>query len=464
MTTQAKQELRVTLPKLHRNQQKVFDDIQLGTRFTVLRAGRRFGKSRLALILAIEWAVNNGKRVWWVSPSYKISDSQWRQAKRLLSKVWSVKNEIGRYMEFEWKRSDGTVVRGELAFRSADRPDNMRGEGIDLLIIDEAAYVDETVWTAVLAPAITDKQGSVLFISTPNGLNWFYYLDVYGKSEDGKVDGWRTWYFTSYDNPTIPRKEIDSAKRRMHIDLFEQEHLAMFKEDAGQVFRQVVHISTAKFHDRPAPGHMYGMGVDLGRKHDATVISVIDLTTNTQVFIDRFTQIDWVVQLSRVEAAIRRWKPVAVYIEDNFESMFADELMNRGLKHITPFRTSSTSKVPLIENLINLVENKEITLLNQETEVGRTQLNEMRAFQLKRTKSGDNWTYSAPNGINDDTVIALALATKAFNYRAAQINVSPNPFYRTATTKEQKQSGSFMSVAKQRSYQKKKELLDASNQ
>ena len=88
-----------------------------------------------------------------------------------------------------------------MGIRSADNPDTLRGEGLDLVIMDECAYMVKETWTEVIRPALSDKEGSALFISTPRGRNWFWTA-----KRELKDKNWRNFTFTSYDNYINPRK------------------------------------------------------------------------------------------------------------------------------------------------------------------------------------------------------------------------------------------------------------------
>lgn len=417
----------VKLPPLHFNQQKIFDSvIKDGVQFTVIAAGRRFGKTYTCLALALEYAINRGKKVWWVSPSYSVSDNQWRLVKRIIGRTYSGKSEQGRRLEFYYEWADGTRQFGELTFKTGDNPDLLRGEGLDLLIIDEAAFVDPRLWE-VMRPSLVDQKGSAVLISTPYGLNWFYKMYQRGESDDtGK---WRSWHFTSYDNPLIDPEEIDSAREDMSEERFQQEHMAVFSDDQSAVFRGLDKAACVAKQDKRIQSHIYSMGVDWGRKHDATVISVIDLSTGEQVWMDRFTQTAWSLQKNRLLTAIAKWRPKKIYIEENAAGQpVIESLQNElGIKNIEPIFTSAANKGAMIEGLSLAIEREELKLLDEDTRNGKEQLLELRMYQLKRV--GNSWTYSAPKGFHDDTVMALALAWLGATGRAKGMQQATNPFY-----------------------------------
>lgn len=426
----------IKLPSLHANQEKVFTSVARdGVQFTVIAAGRRFGKTFTCLALALEYAINRGKKVWWVSPSYSVSDNQWRLVKRIIGSNFSGKSEQGRRIEFYYEWADGTKQFGELTFKTGDNPDLLRGEGLDLLIIDEAAFVDPRLWET-LRPALVDQKGSAVMISTPYGLNWFYKMYQRGQSDEtGK---WRSWHFTSYDNPLLDPAEIDSAREDMPEDRFQQEHMAVFADDQSSIFRGLDKAAVVQKQSKRIPSHMYVMGVDWGRKHDATVISVIDINTGEQVWMDRFTQTSWSLQKSRLQNAVARWQPKKIYIEENAAGQPVIESLQQelGMKNIEPVYTSSANKGVMIESLSLAIERGELKLLDEDTRDAKEQLLELRMYQLKRV--GNSWVYSAPKGFHDDTVMALALAWLGATGKAKGIIQGANPFYGSRDPQQQR--------------------------
>ena len=134
-------------------------------RFKVVSAGRRFGKTRLAVAECLG-AAREGKRAWWISPTYRMSNVGWRPLKQIASRV---PGAVIRKVEKEAVFPGGGLV----AVRSADNPDSLRGEGLDFVVMDEAAYIMPEAWIEAIRPALSDRLGRALFISTPRGRNWF---------------------------------------------------------------------------------------------------------------------------------------------------------------------------------------------------------------------------------------------------------------------------------------------------
>ena len=213
----------IGFPALHEAQQTVSDS---NARWKILCAGRRFGKSRLGVQLCMEKALQ-GKRAWWVAPTYSIARVGWRDIQEsarsfpeLLEPNISLVN-----MEVKFPQTGGSI-----AVRSADTPHRLRGEGLDFLVMDEAAFVKPDVWQQVLRPTLTERKGGALFISTPIGMNnWFYEL---WEMAEGRED-WERFQFPSWSNPLVDKAEVEQAKTEVGSIVYAQEYLAEFVE-AGQ--------------------------------------------------------------------------------------------------------------------------------------------------------------------------------------------------------------------------------------
>ena len=217
----------IKIPKLHENQQIVADD---EARWKILCAGRRFGKTRLGVQLCIETAMK-GKRAWWVAPTFSIARVGWRD-------IMMAGFDLAEAMGVEVKMGDMVVNfpnGGFIAVKSADNPQRLRGEGLDFLVMDEAAFVKEETWTEVLRPTLTERKGSALFISTPRGMNnWFYRL----WQDAEEREDWARFKFSTVDNPAIDPEELESAKREIGSLTFAQEYEAEFVNEGTQLFKQ----------------------------------------------------------------------------------------------------------------------------------------------------------------------------------------------------------------------------------
>jgi predicted phage terminase large subunit-like protein len=216
----------IDFPPLHEAQQTVKDD---EARWKILCAGRRFGKSRLGVQLCLEQALDGG-RVWWVAPTFAIARVGWRD-------VVAAASEFPKDAGVNIKLGDMEVTfpsGGSISVKSADNPQRLRGEGLNYLVMDEAAFVREETWTEVLRPTLTENKGSALFISTPIGMdNWFYHL--WEKADT--AEDWARFQYPTVSNPIIDPKEVESAREDLGELVFAQEYLAEFISEGAQIFR-----------------------------------------------------------------------------------------------------------------------------------------------------------------------------------------------------------------------------------
>ena len=391
--------MEVQLPKLHKSQLQIKNS---PARFRVVCAGRRWGKSRLASVLATATALTGGC-VWIIVPVYSSGQPLFDDVKRLAMQLpGTTINRTERRIDY--------ASGGYVQVRSGDQPDLLRGFSLDLAIFDEAAYTAhlETLWNETIRPALADRKGRALFQSTPAGRNYFWQL--YQLGLDPLQMDWESWKLPTSTSPFIDEAEIESARRQLTERQFSQEFLAEFV-DSTSIFRNVRELATAGPQAGPQAGHSYTAGIDWGRSGDSTVLVVYDATTKTVAYMDRFTGLPFDLQLNRVITCIELWRPDATIVEMNsiggplFETLQRRELPTS----LIGFTTNNANKAALVDCLALALERREITLLNDPIMIG-----ELQAYEAESLPSG-LIRYSAPSGGHDDVVMALMLAHGASN-------------------------------------------------
>ena len=296
---------------------------------------------------------------------------------------------------------------GRLSVYSADNDVALRGEAFDVVIVDEAAQVREETYTDVLLPTLADRDGRILLISTPRGRNWFWREWMRGQGDGVTVASW-TAPTAANPLPSI-KAAAEMARHRVNERTYRQEWLAEFLEDGGEVFRRVNDAATATPLAQGEPGGQYVMGLDWGKLNDWTVITVLDAETRRMVYLDRFNQIDYAVQLGRVQAVCQRFAPYAIVAERNSIGEPLIEQMQRLGLPVVPFQTTAQSKMHAIDALALAFEQGEIAILPDATLMA-----ELSAYEMQRMPSGLT-RYGAPSGLHDDCVMSLALAWQGMN-------------------------------------------------
>ena len=213
--------------KLHEGQLEVAKDTH---RFRVICAGRRWGKSVLSQLIVLQWATKEAGTYWIVSPTYRQGKQiHWRGLQQIVPREWiAKKNEV----ELSITLKNGSVIE----LKGAENPDALRGVKLRGLVVDEIASIRNWswLWDEVLRATLTDYEAPAIFISTPQGFNHFHELYQLGQTDE---TSYKSWKFTSYDNPYIPTQEIDEAKKELTEDTFAQEYMADFRKFTGLVHK-----------------------------------------------------------------------------------------------------------------------------------------------------------------------------------------------------------------------------------
>ena len=209
-----------------------------GVRFIVACCGRRFGKSHSAAREAEVYLTQPGKTIWVVGPNYSTSEKIFRLVYEDLCikrgykpSKYSAKDQV---LKFDWDKGS-SIIEG----KSAEHPASLIGEGCDLVIVDEASKVPnfEKLWQMYLRPTLSDKKGSAIFVSTPDGYGYFHTLYQMGL----KKDNWFSFNSPSWDNHfAFPEGRNDpdliEAKSTLAKEVFHQEYGAAFTALSGRVY------------------------------------------------------------------------------------------------------------------------------------------------------------------------------------------------------------------------------------
>jgi phage FluMu gp28-like protein len=288
-----------------------------------------------------------------------------------------------------------------ISFRTAENYDNLRAEGINRLVIDEAARIPKAAWEEVLRPAISDTGGDVMFISTPKGRNWFYHLWLMGKNPE--YPEYQSWQFPSSDNPKIRPEDIELARKTLPENVFKQEFMAEFIEEGGEVVPNVdVCIVLPELIATKEPGRQYYGGIDLARKRDYTVITILDDELRLIDFI-RFTGVNWDIQKEKIAETVRKYDALTLVDQTGVGDPIVQELLISDV-YVRGFTFTAEKKRSLVQNLIFGFGEKKIQLANIPILI-----EELKALDYKQSESG-NISYQAPEGMTDDCVMSLALA------------------------------------------------------
>jgi len=390
----------ITLPRLHEAQLKIKGGLK---RFNVLDCGRRFGKNILDEDIAIKTMLE-GYPVGWFEPTYKYMAPSWREIRNILAPITKDRSEQERRIEI--------ITGGVLEMWSFDsNPDAGRSRKYKLAIVNEAGLVSRLmeIWNTSIRATLADMRGGAIFSGTPKGLNDFYKL--YSMAEN--KENWARWKYSTYDNPHIPRDEIDDLKKELPGRVYQQEIMADFVEDGG-FFQNIDQCAILEEVDSPLNhrGHRKVMALDWGQSNDFTVQGVGCRECNKVVDWERFNQMDYTYQREKVKTMYHRWDCEGVMPErnsmgvPNIEILAQDGLrVLSGTDGLPGFNMTASNKPPLIQGLA-------VSFEHDNFQVPKEASDELRSFEVLTMASGHP-RFSAPDGRHDDWVIMLAILRHA---------------------------------------------------
>ena len=376
--------------------------ISSAAKYHVACVGRQFGKSMMAMNLALYWMINDGPvKVLWVSPVYSQTTKVQKELMQAIGASGLVKN--CNYSENYIALKNGS----EIIFRSAEKYDNIRGMTVDYGILDEAAFMKEDAWKEAIRPVFMVRGKKVLFISTPKGKSWFYELFQLAKSPD--YQNYQSYTGTSYDTPYIDVEEIADAKKTLPPNVFEQEYLAKFIDSGGEVFSNLEKNLIPLY---PAPVGKVYCGIDLGKQEDFTVATFMD-SQGQVVDIYRANAQEWTTMVNEIIQRIKKWSATVMVEVNSIGDVIYEQIKNQW-QDTHPFVTTSKSKNEMIEGLI--LDMNEINVKIPNSELFPWLLSELEVFTYDYNPKTRSIKYGHPSGFHDDTVISLAIV----NYNRKQ--------------------------------------------
>lgn len=375
-------------------QEEVYFD---STRYKVVVAGRRCGKTRLSAVMLVTKASqcpSTDARVIYIAPTQGMA----------YDLVWDLVLDMARPLIAKYHVNDGdiTLINGvKIQIRGADKPDRLRGKKLYYAVMDEMKDIKGGTWENIVRPSLTDMEGGALFIGTPEpDAVDFRKMDDLGMS--GSDPEWKSWHLTTYDNPHISRDELARAKSSMSTSAFEREYMASWDTAGANILR----VEWMKF--GPAPRGSYStyiaidpagytsVSADTGIKAknsrlDYFAIAVVRVYDDGKWWVQKVDYGRWDVREAavRVLMNIRSHKPMCVGIERGplmrAVTPYIEDLMrkNQVFAHIEAIPIGGGSKENrIVYALQGLLEHGRIIFNDRENwdEMKR----EMIAFPSKR--------------------------------------------------------------------------------
>jgi phage FluMu gp28-like protein len=381
-------QIHYTRPQLANYQlDALFNDARYG----IVEASTKSGKTTACLIWIIEQALQgkSDQDFWWVAPVYGQARIAFRRLKAGLPRESYTPNESDLTL---------TLINGaRIVCKSAEKPDNLYGEDVFAAVFDEASRAREEAWHA-LRSTLTATRGKVRIIGNVKGRkNWAYKLARKAESGEPNMSYAKITAYDAIDAGILHEDEIEDARRQLPDNVFRELYLAEASDDEGNPFGIIaIRDCIAPMSNERAEV----FGIDLAKSVDWTCIIGLDRKKRVCVF-ERF-QKPWNETIETVRRIVGRTK--ASVDSTGVGDAVLESLQAGGRSNFEGFKFSQGSKQQLMEGLAVAIQKHEISF--PEGVIS----NELETFEYLYTRTGVR--YSAPSGMHDDAVCALALANE----------------------------------------------------
>jgi PBSX family phage terminase large subunit len=379
--------------KPYKFQKGIIDDIlNKEDMFYTLVCGRQIGKTLLLINMLLYYSINKPRTtLLWVSPYYSM-------AVKVLSQILDAIEFTPITKEANKSEKIITLINGSrIYFRSAEKPETIRGLSIDYCFIDEAQDVSDDAFNKSILPTLSAKGKKCLIAGTPKSKNWFY---LYFQRGDDK--NYNSYTAPSTISPYISEEFIKEQKESLPPSIFNQEFLAQWQEGDGEVFSNIDEVCNL--------GNWSGTkdrtlgGLDIGTKQDYSVLTIMD-TSGRVIYMWRERGLEYSAIVDKVVYLCKQYR-TELYVEANSIGDAVYEMIKKKYKSVKPFITTNTTKENIIRRLISDISDMSLELPS--VSLFEPLYKELHAFQYKYLPSG-KISYGAMSGMHDDCVMSLAI-------------------------------------------------------
>ncbi len=388
-------------PKLYDRQTECFFNDK---RFSFVEGSTKSGKTVSCMAWLVERAIIhgfNGSNHWWVAPVYPQAKIAFRRIKRGLPKDFYKANETELTLTI---LASGAVI----SFKSAEKPDNLYGEDVHDVVVDEASRCREESYHAIRS-TLTKTRGRMRAIGNVKGrTNWFYKLCRMAESGDKSMFYGKITAAHAIAAGVLEQEEIDEAKKQLPEAVFNELYYCIPSDDGGNPFGLKSIEACIKPISSLKP---VCYGIDLAKSHDFTVI--IGLDRNGDVcYYDRF-QKTWLETIKWIRHIVKNTP--ATVDSTGVGDPVLEHLQEGGYTNYIGYKFSSSTKQVLMEGLTVAIQQRKIGYPDNEIR------KELDIFEYQYTRTGVK--YTAPEGLHDDCVMSLALANHGLNHKPIEAQI-----------------------------------------
>ena len=374
-------------------QKKIIDDIlNKEDMFYTLVCGRQIGKTLLLINMLLYYGINKPRTtLLWVSPYYSM-------AVKVLSQIIDAIEFTPIIKEANKSEKIISLVNGtRIYFRSAEKPETIRGLSIDYAFLDEAQDISDDAFNKAILPTLTAKGKKCLIAGTPKSKNWFYQY-----FQRGEEDNYNSYTAPSSISPFVSAEFLEEQKQSLPPSIYEQEFEALWQEGDGEVFTNIDGVCILD--EWGSTNQRTFGGLDIGTKQDYSVLTILDRNGRT-LHIWRERGLEYSQIVDKVVYLCNQYK-TDLMIEANSMGDAVYEMIRKRYKNVQPFITTNTSKENIIRRLISDIQDGVLELPSPN--LFQHLYKELQMFQYKYLPSG-KVSYQAMSGAHDDCVMSLAI-------------------------------------------------------
>ncbi len=362
--------------------------------FGTLVAPRGSGKTLAAINFTMYWALQKkNRKIGWCSPTFS-------QAKSVLDQIVKAAPDLiesSNRMEAVITFINGSTIK----FLSSDSADNIRGFRFTHLILDEAAYIKESVISTILLPTLNPNGVKCLLVSTPAGKNHFFSWYMKDDVVSHRI--------TLEECPYISQTLLDEAKSSLPVDIYSQEYLAQFVDSANDVFKSIEKVAFVG--EYRTGGDVY-VGIDTGLSDDASVMTLISPIGRVMNVVS-ISQTDINTAATLFLKELQSYNVVGGYIETNGIGRAMFDLVQPKHRRIKRFDTNQNNKTEMVRKLIGDIETCTIELPS--IDLCPELHKEFATYTYKLSPTG-KLSFGHSSGAHDDYIDSLMLS----NYSRVQ--------------------------------------------
>jgi hypothetical protein len=383
--------------------------IEHPARFLFIGAATKTGKT-IALELRAVNAILEGRPVAWSGSLLRRTMKTYRRLKQILAEPIERGVLVGN-------DSSGTIFDAHdnprfVSF-TGEHPDAIYGDGYHLFIIDEASRQPAAVYTAALTTTTATRGSIVCAFNLDHGAhNWAIrkLLEVEAMTEEERrTKSQAAMRFPTLAEPWCDPLSVDEIRAGMPQALFDALYNAVIPRDDVALFPNLDELWTGAAPKEPELGHTYIMGVDLGRKHDFTVGTVLDVTRKRFVAAVRLYKVGWTVQYERIAELYRRWHCARAWVDQTgLGDPVVEELSERGMT-VEGYIFTEPSRKALVEGFAAACDGKRFTVAD--TDDLAPHKRELDCFEVAISKTAQaKITYRVQEHEHDDAAFSMMLA------------------------------------------------------